>query len=423
MPPTEKQTAIFHSIFNGLGTYDFHGLNFQKLIEKKIWASLGLTFRQKVKKVIFNLFRQTYELEMTSGDGNFLFYIEDFLRADHWANYQKIMSVLPEFQLGKLILHRKIGKGSVSNQLHVLFRFFAIFLRVVRKLKRVDILPTIAVISTEILYLEDFYSQVNKYKIDDTCVILFHDADPFQNMISQLLKSKKTKSITMQHGVFIDWEYRGRHSFDYEKTSADYFFAWGKKTKDLILRKNPTINVLLVGHPYFIGMNKPEYSQTDAFGVALGSLTFRNENRDLVRFAQTASEMVGKKYFVKLHPADNESAYEDIGHANCLAFLGKETDLFGYMKLVDFSIVNPSSLLYQLLFFNHLAIQYGPAFEQDPNSKDWISIYDEKSFKDFYNQKDQLKTDGSINRFIEQIFEPGDTASNYRNAFLSLLKE
>jgi hypothetical protein len=423
MPPTEKQTEKFYAIYNGLQKYSFHGLNFQKIIEKKIWASLGMTFKQKLLKTYFNLFRQTYVLEKTSGDGNYLFYIEDFLRADHWANYQKIMSVLSDYQLGQLILHRKNGKGSVSKQLHALFEFFATCLSVVFKIKRLDVLPAIAVLATEIMYLEDFYRQLLQYPMDERCVILFHDADPFQNMICQLLKSKKPKTITMQHGVFIDWEYRGRHSFDYENTTADYFFAWGQKTKDLILRKNPGINVKLVGHPFFIGMPEPEHAQTDVFGVVLGSLTFRNENRDLVRFAQAASELVGKKYIVKLHPADSESAYEDIGHANCLAFLSKETDLFGYLKRVEFSISNPSSLLFQLLFFNHLAVQYGPAFKQDPNSKDWISIDDETTFMEFYDQKEKLKTDGSIIRFIAQIFEPGDTALNYRNAFLSLLQE
>jgi hypothetical protein len=407
----------------GLSNFRFHGLDFPKIVEKKVWAVVMLSPIEQLKRTAYNLFSKNISIEKIEGDGNFLFFIESNLRADHQKNYERIISVLDNKPIGQLILKIKERRPSLCTAWSSIRKLF----KILKALNKVSTsfygIPASLALASEILLMERFYDALTDVTITEKCLVVFHDASALQQILCQILSSTAVKTITLQHGLFIEWPFPGQHTSDYENTVADYFFAWGQSTKELIERYNPTIRVIKVGHPYLIDCQMPNYLHSNCFGIILCAPAFRDDNRRLVQLAGAISQAIHKSYWIKIHPADNPEYYEDVLQPGCKGFIGKETSITQYAERVEFSITNPSSLLFQLLALNHLTLKYGPAYASDPQASEWISVSDVPSFMSEYQRFDEIRDSGAIQAFINRYFEPGDVRLNYQRAFKQVLEE
>lgn len=421
MPPLAKNASEYAKIIKILANYAFYGLDFKKIIDKKVWALMGQGRFDRLKSAYYNLYIRKRTLERSSGSGEILFVRESYLRADHKRNYDKVISLFDPNRLNFLDM------GFVEEKINW-HKFFLRSIKAMKMIKSIKALSreslgwiTTLALAAEILQIEDFYQLLKTTPIRERVVVVFHDASSLQNLICQRLKDSDSKTITLQHGLYIEWDYPGIHVTDYENVSADYFLAWGPTTKRLIEKYNPDCQVVTVGHPFFIGYLPKPHIRQNRFGVILCALAFREDNRRLIALAEQISQAISLPYMVKLHPADNESYYQDVPHDHCERFLDKSVTVMDYIDLVDFSITNPSSLLYQLLFMDHMTYKFGPAYANDPSASEWISVNDLDSFLEQYKKADQATSRKEIMDFISQYFTLGDISDNYRTAIQQIL--
>ncbi|NCA98762.1 MAG: hypothetical protein EOM70_05245 [Clostridia bacterium] len=422
MPPLAKNASEYARIIKVLAKYPFHGLDFKKIIDKKVWALMGQGSFDRLKSAYYNLYIRKRTLAKTDSESDLLFVRESYLRADHKRNYDKVIDLFAADQPSFLDM------GFVEQRLtwRTLKQRSARALAIIRKIKAshqgsLGLVTTLA-LAAEILQIEDFYQLLATTLIRERVVVVFHDASSLQNLICQQLKGSGSKTITLQHGLYIEWAYPGIHVTDYENVSADYFLAWGPATKNLIEKYNPTCQVLSVGHPFFIGYQPKPHETQHRFGVILCALAFREDNRKLIALAEQISQAISVPYLVKLHPADNESFYQDVPHDHCQKFLDKSVTVMDYVDWVDFSITNPSSLLYQFLFMNHMTYKFGPAYVNDPSAEEWISVTDVDSFLEQYNRADQTANRQEIMDFVSQYFALGNISDHYYQSIQQILE-
>jgi len=425
MPPLTKNADLYLKIMQKLSQYPFHNLDFKKIIDKKVWAIVALGRMERLKRAFRNVLFLHREINYCPGQGDILFVRQDNLRADHKRNYEKVIGLFSSEEVNSMDL---VVNENMPNLKLLIARIINTLSTMIRIQKCTSSSPSLGLglvfsLAAEVVQIEDFYRIFAHCEISEKCVVVFHDASSLLNLICQGLKGTTIKTVTLQHGLYIEWNYPGVHNTDYENTCADYFFSWGPATQVLIENYNKRSKVMNVGHPFFIGYKPKLHTKQHRFGVVLCAVAFREDNRKLIAFAEHISQAISVPYMVKLHPADNESYYFKIPHNHCERFLDKSVTIMDYVDLVDFSITNPSSLLYQLLFMGHMTYKFGPAYANNPAESEWISISDLDSFLDLYKNMEQTAYLQSALDFVSQYFTLGDTGENYRNAFHKVLAD
>lgn len=421
MPPIAKNVDLYLKIIQSISKYPFYNLDFKKIIDKNVWAIAALGRKDRLKRAFRNIFILHREIKYCSGHNDILFVRQDYLRADHKRNYDKVIGLFSaeEINTMDLIVYEKMP--SLKYIVNQIGKTLSTMIKIQKHTSSSLELETLLILAAEILQIDNFHHKFTHFKITEKSVVVFHDASSLLNLICQYLKGTGIRTITLQHGLYIEWNYPGVHNTDYENTSADYFFSWGPTTQALIKKYNKNCTVLNVGHPFFIGYQPKTHIRQHRFGVILCALAFREDNRNLIAFAEQISQAISVPYMVKLHPADNQSFYLDIPHDHCEEFLDKTVTVMDYVDLVDFSITNPSSLLYQLLFMDHMTYKFGPAYANDPAAHEWISVSDLDSFMAQYREMANEASHDAIMDFVSQYFTLGNIGDNYRLAFQKVL--
>lgn len=244
------------------------------------------------------------------------------------------------------------------------FDFFA-FLRFARYLKEANS-ETRKILSYDINYI-CLTLLVAKFKMAHTklleqglidCalgVITFCDAMPYDNLITQMAKNKKIKTITNQHGLYRRLT-RKNISADaeaYKNFISDKIFCWGLATVTEFLKAGINQDRLIITGK--LSQKKPLHPKKASiykqFGVLLNGENGKFSNKNLIRLANEIAEKTGFRYYIRPHPANKLSEYTNLTNEFFECFLTSSLD--DYLTYVDFSLSHMTGTIIDLLGAGH----------------------------------------------------------------------
>jgi len=215
--------------------------------------------------------------------------------------------------------------------LTIFFRYLFLY----RKAIRLNFLDTIYLIFKMSDYLEA-YDKTKHYNYKK--LIVFADMQPIDNMLVQIAKKKNIPTVTMQHGLYVDYKnYSTVNATNYSSAVADIFLAWGNDTAELINKYHPNIITKVVGKPFeFKKIQKKE----NYFTVVFDQNIFHKNNKEILEIAYMISKDFGLNINLRLHPNNKVDWYR----------IDEKVILFNQeLKNSHFVIGHTTSILYELM--------------------------------------------------------------------------
>lgn len=177
--------------------------------------------------------------------------------------------------------------------------------------------------------------------------VCFADMQPIDYLASICFKKLGAKTVTLQHGLYIDYGNLDTvNTINYLNQPSDYFLAWGDNTKNLIEKYHQRSNVVICGKPTLCEIDKSEGS---TILVIFDQEIFHNENVEMYKIAESVASQLGFEVFVRFHPHNNVPAYQ-----KKLSNLKVDTHLENHKFIVG----HTSSLLYEMQACGKYVVQY-----------------------------------------------------------------
>jgi hypothetical protein len=133
------------------------------------------------------------------------------------------------------------------------------------------------------------------------------DMLPVENYVVQYFRAQNIKTVTFQHGLYIDYtKYPNINEVNYRNIVSEYFLAWGNETKNLIQKYHPNCKVFVCGNPMVKNEN---YKSKDFFTVVFDQEAFKEFNQNMIFIAQEFAKRINLKILFKLHPRNKIDDY------------------------------------------------------------------------------------------------------------------
>lgn len=157
-----------------------------------------------------------------------------------------------------------------------------------------------------IIHIASIRKSVKTYNID---VLTTHaDMQPIENYLIQYFKSKNKITITLQHGLYIDYsKNKNKNEVNYKNVISDFFLAWGNETKELIQKYHPNCKIILCGNP--IMQINSMMKNNNFFGIVFDQELLKNYNKEILQIGQELAKELNMKIVLKLHPQNNIDDY------------------------------------------------------------------------------------------------------------------
>lgn len=240
-------------------------------------------------------------------------------------------------------------------------------------------------------------------------LITHADMQPIENYITQYFKNKNIDTITLQHGLYIDYsKLQNKNIVNYENVVSKYFLAWGNDTKNLINKYHHDVDVFICGKINRHNNSEINDSDKNYFTVIFDQQMFFEYNKQLLLIAQKLSNELKLELNIRFHPANIESNYDIsgnnlinmavtnskfvIGHSSSMLF---EIMTYGIPVYKLKSDIPTNSIQSSLIFKNYedliLKIKNSEHFDFKTESEKYIDSFGEKSEEKYKNFFHSLK--------------------------------
>lgn len=135
-------------------------------------------------------------------------------------------------------------------------------------------------------------------------IVFFADMQPVEHLLSLHFRSKGVTTVTMQHGLYVDYgDFDTVNKINYLHQPSEYFLSWGANTTGLIRRFHPGAKVVECGKPLiFAAETGGARPGTPYVAVLLDQKIFHNQNREMLRIVIRYASSKGLAVTVRLHP-------------------------------------------------------------------------------------------------------------------------
>lgn len=203
------------------------------------------------------------------------------------------------------------------------------------------------------LYLEHLKCLQIDYDVVPRVLITHAEMQPLENYLVQKMNATGVRTISLQHGLYED--YMGVDTVNvtnYLGVSTSYFFSWGRTTKDLILKYNPSCDVRIVGK--FV-VSDVVQRRGDYFSVIMDQNLWSNVNQRILKIASEIVLHTGLKLNVRFHPANIISDYTIDCAFSKDKHVGASRFVIGHSSslLVDYEIAGMSVFRYNAKHEKH----------------------------------------------------------------------
>ena len=207
-----------------------------------------------------------------------------------------------------------------------------------------------ALLAVRLIYYSYIIDSLEQYSFSK--LVCFSDMQPIECFASIYYNKKNVITVTMQHGLYIEYnDVNTINVINYKNQPSNYFLAWGEDTKKLIEKYNDHSNVILCG--------KPNIYKTSIKDINFNSLTIliicdqeinQEANFNLIRIIENTCANTQWKFSIRFHPQNNKAFYN-----KTLGILTEaKEEFFDYDIVVGIS----SSMLYELSECGHRVFQF-----------------------------------------------------------------
>ncbi len=315
---------------------------------EKILSPEEYIFKEKSKKVKVERIKQAFKslfnvrpnLEKNKIVNTDFLFVKSMKRHDYDWLFNEIITTCEN--CNKEILDIQY-MNSNRKRIYPLIVFFK-YLFLYRKAQRSSFLDTIYLTIKMINYLE-IYDKTKYYNYEN--LIVFADMQPIDNMLVQIAKKKNIRTVTMQHGLYIDYKnYSTVNETNYTNAVADIFLAWGKDTAELINKYHPNITTEVMGKPF---ESKKIKKKENYFTVVFDSNYFIEHNIELLEIAYEICDTLNLKVNLGLHP-NNRIEYFKIKED--MTFINKD------IMSSRFILGHTTTMLYDCMMSNMPSFRY-----------------------------------------------------------------
>lgn len=195
-------------------------------------------------------------------------------------------------------------------------------------------------------------------------LLTFYDSPIDSAFITELFRSNKVRTATLQHGQFTAWRENDfvNSGVEFRSFSSDYMLCWNKFTVEEAVktgikkRRMKIVGILGYVNAQTAICTNP---QNGIFGVVIGHPMFEQQNVALITAANMLAQTYNLKYYLKLHPNYTEDYYKGIVEPDLyLGNVEKGIGLLEYANSVEFSLVGSSSIFVELIYVHHDVIRF-----------------------------------------------------------------
>lgn len=188
------------------------------------------------------------------------------------------------------------------------------------------------------------FSHVAKLKFRN--IVFFSDMQPVENLIAQYARMSGKTTITLQHGLYVDYgDYKTVNAINYLHQPSEYFLSWGEDTKATIRKYHPDTKIAICGKPR---ITLPTEANTERknpvagkyFTAVLDQRIFDEQNIAMLKIASDYAKKTGIKLNIRYHPTNDRKIYDALGIDYVEGFSIKDS---------EFVVGHTSSLIYETL--------------------------------------------------------------------------
>ena len=324
---------------------DISKVEWGTVLEGAVYIYNTASWKIKIRtwlQVILQLFIKLPNIKDDDRNVDYLF-IKSMVRDDYDKLFYQIASCCPQDKLVEDIVYYRSGGIMRSGGLRPVrismfpFQVFIKYSSFLLKYLEWNIFKSVFIMTHVLRCLEVYeYLEMNiKYKN----LIVFADMQAIDNFLVQTAKIKGIPTVTLQHGLYIDYtEMENVNCINYKNHVADYFLAWGNSTKELIEKFNPDANVIICGKP--LEEKETPIKKLDYFTVMFDQNLLSSYNQKLLDIAYEMQERTHLKVNIRFHPYNNEADY---AIKNDGTYIGKE------LNASVFILAHTTSMIHELL--------------------------------------------------------------------------
>lgn len=373
-------------------------------IEEYIYTSMSWKERKKaLKNSLKFLFFSRPSIPDTQLTTDFLF-VKVMQRADYNKLFNQIYSTCDDEKYALNIRYTP-SKNIRKYPLYIFIKYFPLLISKFT----LNPVKSLYLLYKMIQYLE-VYEKLNK-RVNYTNLVVFADMQAIENLLVQTANLNGITTVTLQHGLYIDYtKMENINSVNYKNHVADFFLAWGNSTKALIEKFNPDSKVVICGKP--IETEKLPSQKSDYFTVLFDQNLLKEYNQKLLEIAYVLHNKTELKVNIRFHPHNRKTAY-NIKEA--ITYIDKE------LESSVFILGHTTSLIHELLRMGIPVFKLNsdiPALDI-PKALTFSNAHDVEAILKHYDlQKHNFVEDGQ--EFISFIGD--ESLDKYRNFFIELSK-
>lgn len=208
---------------------------------------------------------------------------------------------------------------------------------------------------TQLYDLQNILNNLYLYKL----VLVFYDANLYNNFIIQYFKSKNCKTATLQHGVMVASRENIENNLDFKGIEfngfiSDYFLAWNDFTKREAIKSGiPSHKIIILGVVKCLGKKQLRINlhKKNCLGILLDGIYSNINNERLIKVINNFCIITNSNYIVKYHPAYKGNEFESLinEHGRVLPI---NSPIEKLIEATDAIIVANSTALFELAYLN-----------------------------------------------------------------------
>lgn len=185
-----------------------------------------------------------------------------------------------------------------------------------------------------------------------SCIVTFCDAQPPENLFTQMARAIGIFTVTNQHGQYrlLRHNNMSPDAEAYANFVSEKMLCWGQATRSEFVKFGISPKRMMITgwiRQYQRVQKSEDESRTGVLGVMLNGENGKESNAILIQTAKQVANALTMRYFVRLHPANNANNYAHLLDENCVAI--ERCGLQDYLAKVDFSIAHMSGAVIECL--------------------------------------------------------------------------